>query len=232
MRLIFVRHGEPDYANDCLTEDGRRQASAAAERLAGEGITAVYSSPMGRAHETASFTARRLGLPVRVLPFMHEVDWGGNVPDEGHPWTLSDRMINEENFDFIRRDWRTHPYYRDNTITPYYDMISEHIDAFVETQGYRHDGSRFLCMTDRDETIALFSHGGSGACALAHLLSLPFPYVITVMPYDFTSIIILEFPVRTGQFVHPRIELFNDIAHMRKSGHESVRFQQRPDPVV
>ena len=37
MRIIFVRHGEPDYARDCLTDAGRRQAAAAAERLAGGG---------------------------------------------------------------------------------------------------------------------------------------------------------------------------------------------------
>ena len=36
MRIIFVRHGEPDYAHDCLTPTGRRQAAAAAQRLAGE----------------------------------------------------------------------------------------------------------------------------------------------------------------------------------------------------
>ena len=33
MRIVFVRHGEPDYARDCLTETGREQAAAAAERL-------------------------------------------------------------------------------------------------------------------------------------------------------------------------------------------------------
>lgn len=229
MRIIFVRHGEPDYTHDCLTEEGRRQAAAAAERLAREGITAVYASPMGRASETASYTARLLGLSVEILPFMHEVSWGGDVPYEGHPWTLSDRMINEENFDFLHSDWRTHPYYRDNTITPYYDMISERFDAFLLTKGYRHEGNRYLCMTDRNETFAVFSHGGSGACALAHLLSLPFPWVITVLPYDYTSIIILEYPVRAGEYVHPRIELFNDIAHIRRSGSGPL-FQQRPDP--
>ena len=31
---------------------------------------------------------------------------------------------------------------------------------------------------------------------------------------EFTSIIILEFPVRKGEYVHPRIELFNDAAHI------------------
>ena len=28
MRIVFVRHGEPDYARDCLTEEGARQAAA------------------------------------------------------------------------------------------------------------------------------------------------------------------------------------------------------------
>ncbi len=228
MRIIFVRHGEPNYALDCLTETGRRQAAAAAERLAGEGISRIYASPMGRAAETASFTARRLGLPVETLDFMHEADWGGEgVPCEGHPWTLADRMITEENFDF-RQDWRAHPWWAGNTYLNSYDLIAPRIDALVLRHGYRHDGGRFLCGTDRQETFAVFSHGGSGACALAHLLNLPLPWVVTVLPYDFTSIIILEFPVRKGEWIHPRIELFNDIAHIRDTARGPI-FQQTPD---
>ena len=33
MRIVFVRHGEPDYRNDCLTETGKIQARQAAVRL-------------------------------------------------------------------------------------------------------------------------------------------------------------------------------------------------------
>jgi len=33
MRIIFVRHGHPNYEKDCLTELGHRQAEAAAQRL-------------------------------------------------------------------------------------------------------------------------------------------------------------------------------------------------------
>ncbi len=229
MRLIMVRHGEPNYEMDCLTETGRRQAAAAAVRLEREGIIEIYSSPMGRVRETAGYTADRLGLEVHTLDFMHEIAWGGpGVPENGHPWTLSDRMICEENFDFQAQDWRQHPYYRMNAATECFDRVSACFDEFLETQGYRHQGSRFLCTASADKTIALFSHGGSGACVLAHLLALPFAYVITVLHYDYTSIIILEFPSRPGQYVHPRLELFNDIAHMdgRISG---PAFQQRPD---
>ena len=34
MRIIFVRHGHPDYKNDCLTPLGHKQAEEAAKMLA------------------------------------------------------------------------------------------------------------------------------------------------------------------------------------------------------
>ncbi|MBR0386285.1 MAG: histidine phosphatase family protein, partial [Clostridia bacterium] len=115
MRILFIRHGEPNYEKDCLTETGRQQAAAAAKRLASEGITEIYASPCGRARETADFTAGLLGLPVTTLPYMHEISWGGEeIPESGHPWTLSDWMITKENFDYSRDDWREHPWFRTN----------------------------------------------------------------------------------------------------------------------
>lgn len=229
MRIIFVRHGEPDYVNDCLTETGKKQAEAAAKRLEREGITKIYSSPMGRAAETASFTAKRLNLPIQTLPFMHEISWGGpGVPAEGHPWTVSDWMISRDDFDFYHADWRKHPAFRENTAVQYLDEISGQIDRLVLEHGYRHEGTRFFCETIQQETFAIFSHGGSGACVLAHLLALPFPYVCTVLPYEFTSIIILEFPVRPGEYIHPRIELFNDAAHILELS-KGLVFQQTAD---
>ena len=229
MRIIFVRHGEPDYQHDCLTETGKKQAEAASKRLAREGIDEIYASPMGRAAETAAYTAKLLNLPVHTLPYMHEISWGGpDIPQEGHPWTLSDWMISQEDFDFYGKDWRQHPYFKNNIAVQYLDEISVQFDALLQNQGYRHEGTRYYCETDQQKTIAVFSHGGSGACVLSHLLALPFPYVCTVLPYEFTSIIILEFPVRMGEYVHPRIELFNDAAHTLEIS-SGLKFQNKVD---
>ena len=227
MRIIFVRHGEPDYEKDCLTETGKAQAEAAAKRLERENIAEIYASPMGRAAQTAAFTAKRLGLPVQTLDYMHEISWGGpGVPAEGHPWTVSDWMISRDDFDFYHADWRQHPSFKNNVALQYLDDISAKFDALLLRQGYRHEGTRYFCETDRQKTIAVFSHGGAGACALSHLLALPFPYVCTVLPYEFTSVIILEFPVRRGEYVHPRIELFNDTAHTLGIS-SGLQFQQK-----
>ena len=44
MRIMIVRHGEPDYEHDCLTETGREQALACAERL----ISLIEEEPARR----------------------------------------------------------------------------------------------------------------------------------------------------------------------------------------
>ena len=226
MRIIFVRHGEPDYERDCLTDEGRIQAAAAAERLSGEGISEIYSSPCGRAYETASFTARRLGIPVITLDYMHEISWGGDgIPLEGHPWSLGDRM-QWEGFDYQTMDWKGHPYFCGNIAVDYYKKIAVQIDGFLEEHGYIHENLRFLCTSGSDKTIAIFSHGGSGACVLSHILNLPFPYVCSVMPYDFTSLIILTLPIEPGEYVFPKIELFNDCAHIKKNANGPILQQK------
>jgi len=224
MRIVFVRHGDPDYLRDCLTQEGHKQAAAAAQRLAREGISEIYSSPCGRAYETASYLSLLLNLPIETLDYMHEISWGGfRIPHNGHPWILGEKML-ESGFDFCSQDWREHPFFDGNIATEDYKVITACFDEFLLKQGYKHEGGRFLCQAGSDKTIALFSHGGSGACVLAHLLSLSFPYVAAVMPYDFTSITIIDLPVDEGNYIHPVLELFNDCAHIqRQQGRPSIQ---------
>ena len=54
MRLIFIRHAEPDYEHNCLTEKGLREAEILSRRTASwTGIREVYVSPLLRAKMTA-----------------------------------------------------------------------------------------------------------------------------------------------------------------------------------
>jgi broad specificity phosphatase PhoE len=85
MRLICVRHGEspsnasterldlPEADGDRLTDRGRAQAREAAEALADCGASALLTSPMRRATETAVLIAERTGLEPRVNPLIHEL---------------------------------------------------------------------------------------------------------------------------------------------------------------
>ncbi len=232
MKIIFVRHGDPDYEKDCLTEEGRLQAAATAERLKNEGISRIFSSPMGRACETASYTADKLGLTIEKLDFMHEIGWGNPSGDEimkeGHPWTLGYKMFCET-ADCRKLDkWREHPYFKDNKCIEYYDRIAAGIDGLIEQFGYIRKDDRYFCVRENRETIALFSHGGSGACALSHILNINFIYMISAMTYGLCSVSVIGFPSSdVNFFTVPRINLFNDMAHVPSAQKAKVRFDAK-----
>ena len=73
MRLYIIRHADPDYPNNTITEAGHAEARALAQRLAGEGLTRLYSSPLGRAQDTAAYTAEATGLQLSIEPWTSEL---------------------------------------------------------------------------------------------------------------------------------------------------------------
>ena len=69
MRILIVRHGEPDYAHDTLTEKGWREAELLSERLCKEKIDDFYVSPLGRAkiHEGDIITLGRASIVINAF---------------------------------------------------------------------------------------------------------------------------------------------------------------------
>jgi broad specificity phosphatase PhoE len=147
--ILIARHGESDWnrerrwqgqADRPLTERGREQAEALAERLAHVGLDAVYSSDLRRALDTASAVARRQGLDVQELQELREVDvgsWSGLTRDEA-----------EERFPEGFRRWRAgFPGWDDGET---YEEMADRVFAAVERIARGHEGGRLLVV----------SHGG------------------------------------------------------------------------
>ena len=85
MRFYLVRHGRTQWAVEgryCGTSDppliaeGEEQARNLAHRLAGEPIGRIFCSPRVRATRTADILARRLTIPVEVVPMLGEINYG------------------------------------------------------------------------------------------------------------------------------------------------------------
>jgi ribonuclease H / adenosylcobalamin/alpha-ribazole phosphatase len=98
---VLLRHGETAHtvrklfsgsggADPALTPTGAAQAATAAQALTSRGITAVVSSPMRRARETAEIVAAALGLPVAEVDDLRECafgEWEGHTFAEvGERW--------------------------------------------------------------------------------------------------------------------------------------------------
>lgn len=102
MLVHLVRHGEVrnpdglvygDLPGFGLSEEGRAQAHRAAARLAAYPLTAIWSSPLQRALQTAEAIAASHHLPVKVDPDL--IEWRLNTWT-GIPWSdLADRRPGE-----------------------------------------------------------------------------------------------------------------------------------------
>lgn len=220
MRIIFVRHGHPNYRKDCLTELGQIHAAAAAERLKNEGINEVHSSSHGRAVETARYTADKLGLDVTQHDFMREIGWGSadgsELEHNGHPWLTVDNMV-LHGIDLTRTDWReTEPFCRNRTVE-FVDKVEKGIDSWLEELGYVREGTFYrVTGSNTNRTVAMFSHAGASSAAMSHILSLPFPYFCKVMEMSFTSITIITLSDTVGELTMPKIEIAGDSRHIEQ----------------
>lgn len=94
VRVWCLRHAESEHLaagaagalpNTPLTARGRRQAIEAAQQLAAEPITRIYSSTALRARQTAALLATTPGLPITAMPELVEV---GCIADELRAWVI------------------------------------------------------------------------------------------------------------------------------------------------
>lgn len=228
MRIIFVRHGHPNYEKDCLTELGHKHAAAVAERLKEEGIQQIFSSTCGRAYETAEYTAKQCGLPIEKCDFMREISWGSvdNEPllMDGHPWSTADDMV-ANNESLICADWMEQEPFKRNKLVQYVQNVAAATDEWMKTLGYVREGNYYRVIgSSEDETaldrttnktIVAFGHGGASAAIISHLFNLPFPIVCSAMGPDYTGITIVTLSDDENSLAMPRFELLNDARHIQ-----------------
>lgn len=225
MRIIFVRHAHPNYAMDCLTNLGHKQAAAAAKRLKEEGIQKIYASSCGRAVETAEYTARELSLNIEQYDFAREISWGSMDEEpifrNGHPWRTVDDMV-AKGQSLVYTDWMDREPFCNNKVIQHVQSIAYNTDAWLNTLGYEREGNYYRVGENANKTVAMFSHGGSSSAMLARLFNLPFPFVCGTMCPEYTAITIVSFSSEIGTLVSPRFEIMNDARHIQDLQVENI----------
>jgi len=217
MRIIFVRHGHPDYDKDCLTELGHLHGAAVAERLKDEPVEKIFSSTHGRAMETAEHIDEKFGLGIIGLEFMRETKWGGMDGEpaflDGHPWFISDYMV-EQGMDLLQTSWQEKEEYRNNRLVQTTAYLVEQMDVWLADLGYIREGDYYRVGDVKYHTIVVVSHGGASTAALGHLFNLPLPFLFSAVCPDYTAVTVVSFSEKKGALVAPKFELANDARHI------------------
>lgn len=225
MLFYYVRHGDPIYDPDSLTDLGAAQAEALKHRFATHGLDRIYSSTSNRAYLTAEPTAKLLKLPVERLEWCREHhaflefsiinEKGERVWPFYHPDAIK-AFVSPELIALGDR-WYEHPVFEGTHIKEGLERIDREVDEFFLTLGYKHDRTNniFIPVAPTDERVALFAHEGFGMAFFSSVLGIPYPTFCTRFGISHSCFSVIEFKehFNTG-FVIPQILQHSNDSHL------------------
>lgn len=221
MRLILIRHGDPDYAVDGLTPKGRREAELLAQRAASWQVDAAFCSPLGRARATAAPTLARLGLEAETLDWLQEFEAPLFCEPNGHPvksWDLlpADWMRDPRMFD--RQAWLQAEVFRGTPVEPMYRDVCARLDRFLEGYGLLRQGSAYRVLEAREDTVLFFTHMGITNVLLSRLLNISPMVLWNALYMPPSSLTVVQSESRDGSTAIFRCQQIGDTAHLLHGG--------------
>ena len=244
MRIIFVRHGNPDYVNDSLTEKGWQEAEALAKRIKKWHVTDFYCSPLGRAQDTASCTLKAMNRTATTIDWMREFHYPVTHPDTGRvhvTWDFTAGYWTNEPQYFDKDHWMNASLIKTNSdISFEYKKLCNGMDAILEKYGYRRENNMYRLISgqknfmehtfppindvDKAEAstdqpvIVIFCHLGAMFAMMSHILNVPFPVLTHQFFVAPTSVTILNSEERWEDEVSFRVQVLGDTTHLHDAG--------------
>ena len=230
MKLLIIRHGDPDYSIDSLTEKGWREAGFLAERIAGLDVKEFYVSPLGRAKDTASCTLKKMGRTAIEKDWLQEFRPQINRPDNTErkkiawDWLPQDWMAEEKYFQYDA--WFDTDIMGEGEVKKEYDWVTGELDKVLAEHGYRRCGHYYQVEHPNNDTLVFFCHFGVECVLLSHLLNIS-PMALwhgtCAAPSSVTTVVTEERREGIASF---RMGSFGDISHLYANG-ESAAFAAR-----
>ena len=176
MRLLIIRHGDPDYEKDSLTEKGWREAALLADRIARLDVAAFYVSPLGRAKDTASLTLKKMNREAVICDWLKEFWPLINRPDAiGVRKTLAWDWLPEDwtkkEAYFLRDGWADTEVMREGGVKEEYETVIRNFDAVLADHGYVREGEYYKVERSNRDTIVFFCHFGLECVLLSRLMN-------------------------------------------------------------
>lgn len=229
MKLLIVRHGDPDYSIDSLTEKGRIEAELLSQKLSKLEVKSFYVSPLGRAKDTAAYTLDKMGRTATECPWLREFaarierpDKEDSIPWDWHPkdWTNIDEFYTID-------EWHKVPQMAEGKVFEEYSWVCQGLDELLKSHGYEREGRYYKAVSPNEDTIVFFCHFGVECVLLSHLLGIsPMPlwHGFCALPTSVTTLVTEERDKGIASF---RASSFGDLSHLYAGGEEpsfSARF--------
>lgn len=217
MNLIFIRHGDPDYSIDSLTEKGWREAELLSLRTTAWDVKEFYCSPLGRAKDTASLTLKKLNRTATTLDWLKEFFVPVKDPVTGNdriPWDFMPGYWTKEQSFYGKDTWYKAPVMQTGRVEEEFLKVKNGIDAVLAEHGYERNGNYYKVISGNYDTLVFFCHLGVQFAILSHLLGIATPLLWQGAFVAPTSVTVLTSEERVKGEAYFRLRTLGDCAHL------------------
>ena len=217
MRIIFVRHADPDYGIDSLTKKGFKEAELLVPRISKLDVKDFYCSPLGRAKDTAKPTLNFMNRKAETLDWLKE--FPGRIKDikTGNltrPWDLMPSFWTNDRKLYDKDDWIKTELMQSGDVEEVYNYVISKLDELIAKYNYVRENNYYRVEKENRDTIVLFCHFGIECVLLSHLLGVS-PVILwqgfVALPSSVTTLITEE---RQQGIAYFRCNGFGDISHL------------------
>lgn len=230
MRILIIRHGDPDYEIDGLTEKGRREAELLSLRLLKEKTDCIYCSTLGRAKATIEPTLKKKNMSANYCEWLREFNYVKvELPYKDKPscaWDFPPHFIVKYPELFNAEKWREVDFIKNSDYAKEYDNVCRELDKVLEKHGYKHNGVVFDVTKPNHDTLVFVCHHGLASLLVAYLINCS-PFNISqsacMLPTSVTTFLTEE---REEGKALMRMCGYGDISHLY-AGDEPAAFAGR-----
>ena len=177
MRLVIIRHGDPDYDNDRLTDYGIEQVNQLSKLYNANDFDYIYSSTMGRAKETCDMVIKGL-KPVKYVDFLREFYYpvlykGKRVSNfDFDPLYFESSKVLHNNYKYLDSKIMKSAKMKEK-----YNYVISEFDKVLSFHGYTRSKGLYRIDKRNDDTICMFCHFGTMSVILSHLFNIPYTLI-------------------------------------------------------
>ena len=222
MRILLIRHAEPDYEHNTLTPNGFKEAEALGEVYRNFQFDEAYCSPLNRAKLTAeAFMMHHPEKGIVVKDWLAEFDPLVRVPytdEDVYTWDFPPAEFVKEEAFFSGDKYFTSSWLQSDALKKRYREAAEGLDAVLEHNGYRRNGRNYDVLNSNTRTVLFFCHFGMMSVLMSHLLHIPYVLLaqhFECQPTGITTIVTEERERGLAQF---RCLRYSDVSHLAASG--------------
>ncbi len=223
MKITIIRHAEPDYENNTLTQKGFKEAEILGKYLKDEKLDYIYVSPLPRADYTAKAILKyNKNKNYKTLDFLHEF-----TP---FMWDKTPTFLNSDSKVYDQNKWMEVAEFKDEGLIKSCEWVKEEFNKLLEKHGYKKVGAYYRVIKPNHDNLVFVCHFGLESFLLSELLNIPVNALLNhtcASPSAITTVYTEEREKGKAIF---RLNVFGSVEHLIIAK-EPVSFMARFDEV-